>query len=70
MLKKINKLILFSKKENNKIYNKLVSIAQKVENRLSSGEDYLLLNTKEMEGIIDASKVDVGEGLGQIGVEL
>jgi hypothetical protein len=70
MLKKINKLILFSKKENNEIYNKLVSIAQKIENRLSSGENYLSLNTKVMEGLIDASKVDVEKGLGQIGVEV
>ncbi|MAG24548.1 hypothetical protein CMI47_03115 [Candidatus Pacearchaeota archaeon] len=70
MLKKINKLILFSKNENNEIHNKLVSIAAKVEKRLSSGKTYLLIDTREMESLVSPNSVDKEEGVGEMGLEL
>jgi hypothetical protein len=70
MLKKINKLILFSKNENNEIYNKLVSIAAKVEKRLSSGKTHLLIDTREMESLVSPDSVDKEEGIGEMGLEL
>jgi|TARA_Y100000310_G_C19965461_1_gene483108 hypothetical protein len=70
MLKKINKLILFSKNENNEIYNKLVSIAAKVEERLSSGKTYLSIDTREMESLVSPNSVDKEEGVGEMGLEL
>jgi len=70
MLKKINKLILFSKNENNEIYNKLISIAAKVEERLSSGKTYLSIDTREMESLVSPNSVDKEEGVGEMGLEL
>jgi hypothetical protein len=54
MLKKINKLINYSKKIDNNIYNKLIVIAE----RISNGKKYLLINIKEMESIVSPEKVD------------
>ena len=70
MLKKINKLISFSKSESNEIYNKLISLAQKIEDNTPSGKTYLLIDIKDMESMVDPSKVDGENDLGNVEIEL
>ena len=70
MLDKINKLISFSKNESIKIYNELISLAERVEENAPTGRSYLLVDIKELESLVSPEKVDVQKNLGKVELEL
>jgi len=70
MLKKINKLIHISEKENKNIHKKLISIAQKIKRKTFNGEKHLLIDIKLMESLVSPDKVEVKDNLGRVELEL
>jgi hypothetical protein len=70
MLKEINKLILSTKGEASEVYNKIISIAAKIEKETLVGKDFVLINVEEMESWVSPDKVDEEIGLGKVELEL
>ena len=70
MLKKINKLISFSKNESVDIYNKLLSLAGDIEEKTLTGRSYLLVDIEEMESLVSPDKVNTENKLEKLELEL
>ena len=66
MNREVNKLIKDIGKENEDIYNKLVSIAQKTARR----KNYLIIDVMDMESMIDEDKVGAAPSLERVEVEV
>jgi len=70
MLEKINKLIDISKDKNSKVYEGLISLAEKIKENISTGREYLLIDIKEMESLMSPDKVDVKDHIGNMELDL
>ena len=66
MREKLLKLADSIKHENEDIYNNLLKIAKKFQDQ----KQYLLIDAKEMESMIDPDKVEEYKGIGRIEVEV
>ena len=66
MNREVNKLLKDIGKENEDIYNKLVSIAQKTARR----KNYLIIDVMEMESMVDEDKVNPISSMERVEVEV
>ena len=66
MNKEIDRLIKDIGRENEDIYNKLVSIAQKTARR----KNYLIIDVMEMESIVDEDKVEPISSMERVEVQV
>ena len=70
MLNKINKLIYSSRNENEEVQRKLISIAEKIKDNMSTGKTYLVIDVKQMEAQIESEKVEVEDNIGKMELDL
>mgnify|MGYP001447200937 CR=1 len=70
MIDKILKLAGFARKENTDIYDRLIALAEDIEGKMPSQKEYLLIDIKEMESLIDSEKVEEYKGIGKVELDL
>jgi hypothetical protein len=70
MLDKINKLIDALENKEGRAYEGLIALAHKVEESVSTGRVYLLIDIKEMESMISPDRVDVEDHIGSMELDL